>query len=116
MQVLQSVVFLLSQQAEAPDLQHSFLGVSGQVPQLVRLMTRARVANTFMMVVLLWDEIKRPVMAGIAFRYEHASQRLFLASTKSHLVACFAFSAAMWRARFATSMRWAISHTPHVAT
>ena len=43
LQVLQSVVFLLSQQAEVPDLQHSFFGASGQVPQLVRPITRARV-------------------------------------------------------------------------
>ena len=75
---------MLSQQAEAPDLQQSFFGASGQVPQLVRPMTRARVASTFMrMVVLLLDEMKRPVMAGIAIRYEHAKQALFLASTKS---------------------------------
>jgi len=116
LQVLQSVVFLLSQQAEAPDLQHSFLGASGQVPQLVRPMTRARVASTFMMVVVLLDEMKRPVITGISFTYEHARHALFLVSTKSQLGAWFIFSVAMWRARFATSMRWAISQMAQVAT
>lgn len=86
MQVLQSVVFLLSQQAEVPDLQHSFLGAKGQVLQLERLKTaatRARVASAFMRMVLLLDELMRRGRVRFAIRYECAKQALFLASTKS---------------------------------
>jgi len=108
LQVLQSADFLPSQQ-EAALGQHSFLGASGQDLQLVRPRmeaTRARVASAFMrMVLLLLDGLMRRGRVRFAIRYECAKQALFLASTKSQLCACFAFSAAMWRARLATSMR-----------
>ena len=118
LQVLQSVVFLLSQQAEVPVLQHSFFGAKTQVLQLERLKTaatRARVASDFMSVVVLLDEMKRPGLAGFADGYEHAKQALFLASTNSQEWAGFTFSASS-RARFANSMRWPISQMPQEAT
>jgi len=118
LQVLQSVVFLLSQQAEVPVLQHSFFGAKTQVLQLERLKTaatRARVASDFMSVVVLLDEMKRPGVAGSACGYEHAKQALFLASTNSQEWTGFTFSASS-RARFANSMRWPISQMPQLAT
>ena len=118
LQVLQSVVFLLSQQAEVPVLQHSFFGAKMQDLQLERLKTaamRARVASDFMSVLVLYDVMKRPVMAGFADGYDHAKQALFLASTKSQEWAGFTFSASS-RVRFASSMRWPISQMPQLAT
>jgi hypothetical protein len=119
LQVLQSVVFLLSQQALVPEEQQAaFFGAKMQVLQLERLKTaamRARVASDFMSLVVLLDEMKRPVMAGCACGYEHAKQALFLASTKSQEWAGFTFSASS-RARFASSMRWPISQMPQLAT
>jgi hypothetical protein len=59
LQVLQSVVFLLSQQAEVPVLQHSFFGANMQDLQLERLKTaamRARAASDFMSLVVLLDD------------------------------------------------------------
>lgn len=85
MQVLQSLVFLLSQQAEVPALQHSFLGANGQVLQLLRPKMEAmiaRVASDFMRMGGLYV-MKRPEEAGTAFRYECAKSPLFLASKKS---------------------------------